>query len=160
VRTAVPGDAAALAALQLRAWRALYGDALPELAAWTETDFEASWREAIAGPPAGANGVLVATDAGVVAGHLAFAEVDGQVEVTTLVVDPGHWGRGHGSRLLAAFADQVGPGAEAFTWTPLADEARRGFLLSAGWGPDGAYRDLDRDTAPAWREIRLVTRLE
>jgi len=39
---------------------------------------------------------------------------------------------------------------------PLADEARRGFLQSAGWGPDTAYRDREIGDS-LLREVRLVT---
>ena len=60
--------------------------------------------------------------------------------------------------ITAADVDHlVGAGhREAVTWVPLADEARRGFLQSAGWGPDTAYRD--REVADGVvREVRLVT---
>lgn len=39
---------------------------------------------------------------------------------------------------------------------PLADEARRAFLQSAGWGPDTAYRDREIGDE-VLREVRLVT---
>ena len=93
----------------------------------------------------------------------------GSGEISLLVVDPAAWRQGHGSRLLAASVDllvQMGH-REAITWIPVADEARRAFLQSAGWGPDGSYRDLavsaetslgpDRHTAGLVREVRMVT---
>jgi hypothetical protein len=46
-------------------------------------------------------------------------------------------------------------------WVPDADEPRRRFLESAGFGPDGATRVLDAsgDGTSTVRETRLATRL-
>jgi hypothetical protein len=47
------------------------------------------------------------------------------------------------------------------TWVPDADEPRRRFLESAGFGPDGATRVLDAsgDGTSTVRESRLASRL-
>ena len=62
------------------------------------------------------------------------------------------------ARLLQASVDHLVAGGhrEAIAWVPLADEARRSFLQSAGWGPDTAYRDREVG-GDALREVRLVT---
>ena len=65
-------------------------------------------------------------------------------ELICLEVDPERMRLGHGSRLLYAAVDHAR--AAGFgtleAWCPLADEARREFLRSAGFGPDTAYRDI------------------
>ena len=45
---------------------------------------------------------------------------------------------------------------EANTWVPVLDEPRRAFLLSCGWGPDSAYRDIEAE-GRIIREVRLAT---
>ena len=101
-------------------------------------------------------GVAVAGAAAV--GPSADPDAAGAGEISLLVVDPARWRQGHGSRLLQASVDHLIAAGhrEAVTWVPLADEARRAFLQSAGWGPDTAYRDraMGEDVL---REVRLVT---
>ena len=80
------------------------------------------------------------------------------VEIVALVVQPDHWRRGHGSRLLTAAVDVArGDGfRHAYAWLPATDEAGRSFLTGAGWAPDGVHRQVDAGTSeqPA-RQVRL-----
>ena len=80
-------------------------------------------------------------------------------EIGMFVVDPDRWRRGHGSRLLMACVEHLRQSGynDAVTWIPVADEARRAFLVSAGWGPDGSYRDLETIPGSSIREVRLVS---
>jgi ribosomal protein S18 acetylase RimI-like enzyme len=79
-------------------------------------------------------------------------------ELVSLHVAPTHQRRGHGSRLLTAAVDTMC--ADGYTaavcWVALAEEPRRAFLQSAGWGPDGALRDLAAPDGTLLREVRLV----
>jgi GNAT superfamily N-acetyltransferase len=164
VRLARTSDVDDVARVQVAAWRAAYAGILPEqvLDALNADEIAWEWGRALLQP--GQHRLLVALDAGgAVAGAAAVGpaadpDAGGAGEISLLVIDPGCWRQGHGSRLLQASVDHLIAGGhrEAVTWVPLADEARRAFLQSAGWGPDTAYRD--REIADeVLREVRLVT---
>src|SRR5918994_2431560 len=115
VRVAWAADAAAIGAVQARAWRRSYADFLPG-AALAEVDadgFAEIWRRAIASPPSGRHRVLVALERNTVVGFAATAPSEdpdaepADAEVVAFHVDPGAQGAGHGSRLLAAVVDTL-----------------------------------------------------
>jgi RimJ/RimL family protein N-acetyltransferase len=168
VRPAFPDDAAEIARIQVVTWRTAYRSLLPA-AVLDEWDIEAataSWRTAVLAPPTPGHGVLVALERNTVVGFAAHgpAELSGQerpdpagptAELTTLLVEP-RWGRrGHGSRLLAAFADLAqGVGAARLqAWLLEDDRVSARFFESAGWAPDGWARTLDTGGG-ALREVR------
>lgn len=164
VRLARTSDVDDVARVQVAAWRAAYGDLLPAevLASLDADEIAWEWGRALLQPGPHRLLVAIGRDGRVVGaaavGPSADPDAQGSGEISLLVVDPDHWREGHGSRLLQASVDHlVGAGhREAVTWVPLDDEARRGFLQSAGWGPDTAYRD--REVADGVvREVRLVT---
>jgi len=168
VRLARTFDVDDVARVQIRAWSATYAELLPTVIvdSLDPSDIALEWGRALLMP--GAHRLLVATDdaGGVVGaasvGPSADPDARGAGEIELFVVDPDHRGQGHGSRLLNACVDlliQSGH-VEALTWIPLADEPRRAFLLSAGWGPDGAYRDLSMMGDDVIREVRLGTRID
>ncbi len=106
-------------------------------------------------PPSAQHRVMVACAGSTVVG---FAAVEPAGELVSLLVDPTHQRRGHGSRLLAAAVDHLrGIGAdEVTTWAPATDPARREFFATAGLAPDGAWRELEVPGAMAGlREVRL-----
>jgi len=151
VRSATAGDTAAIGAIQARAWHADYPDLLrgATLARAGAEDFAAAWRAALAS--AGPGQVLLVACAGVmVVGFAAVtpsADADAgpqDGELRALEVDPAHRRAGHGSRLLAAASDSLRQNGfrSMRCWVAAADEPRRGFLASAGMGPDGARRRL------------------
>ncbi len=164
VRLARTSDVDDVARVQVAAWRAAYAGVLPAevLDALDADEIAWEWGRALLQP--GPHRLLVALDsAGGVAGAAAVGpsgdpDAQGAGEISLLVVDPQHWREGHGSRLLQASVDHLVAGGhrEAVAWVPLADEARRGFLQSAGWGPDTAYRDREVG-GDVLREVRLVT---
>lgn len=164
VRLARTSDVDDVARVQVAAWRAAYTDVLPDpvLASLDTDEIAWEWGRALLQP--GPHRLLVAIGReGQVVGAAAVGpctdpDAAGSGEISLFVIDPEHWREGHGSRLLQASVDHlVGSGyREATTWVPLADEARRGFLQSAGWGPDTAYRDREVGD-DVLREVRLVT---
>ncbi len=167
VRTARPEDVDAVGAVQAEVWREAYAGRLPPevLAGFDPTAFADLWRRSLLSPPPGVYRLLVAIDAGQVAGYAAIAPSQdpdlGSTagEVTTLGVAGTARGRGHGSRLLNACVDLLSEaGAELVSiWLPASDEATRAFLLDGGFAPDGAYRD--RVVSPdggTLREVRLL----
>jgi GNAT superfamily N-acetyltransferase len=171
-RVAWADDAPAIAAVQVRAWRATYADLLPPevLAELDPDDLAASWRTSLGRPNDARNRVLVALERNLVTGFVvtgpaADPDCDPVAigELTDLTVDPHKRGAGHGSRLLQACADTLVADrfTHAVTWLPAADDALRTFLTDAGWAPDGAHRTLDLlgDGATTVKQVRLHTAL-
>ena len=172
VRVAWAADAAAIGAVQTRAWSAAYPGVLPA-AALAELHPQAvasRWADDLRRPPSARHRVLVALERNDVVGFAAVAPSDdpdadplADAELVVLAVHPDHTGAGHGSRLLAAVADTCR--ADGFTrltaWLLSQDDTGRRFLESAGWAPDGAHREMvaDDDAAPL-RQVRLHTSLE
>jgi ribosomal protein S18 acetylase RimI-like enzyme len=172
VRVAWPADAAAIAAVQVAAWRATYDGVLPRelLDGLPADEFAAHWEKSIATPKEARQRVLVALARASVRGFTTTAPStdedadpgrDG--EIGELVVDPTARGAGHGSRLLHAAIDTMRSDrfTRATTWLSSTNDDLRGFLASQGWAADGAFRqlDLDGDGAVTVKQIRLHTSL-
>jgi GNAT superfamily N-acetyltransferase len=160
VRVGWVADAAAMATVQVRAWREGQARLLPSsLSDALDLDATtAAWSRALRRPPSARHRVLVALEHGDVVGFCALipaADPDAHpgrdAEMTVLAVDPAHQRAGHGSRLLAAVADTAR--ADGFsrvtTWVLAQDDALRSFLVSAGWAPDGAHREMLLSASPA-----------
>ena len=171
-RVAWGDDAPAIAAVQVRAWRATYADLLPAevLASLDPAEIAEGWRRSLGAPQDARNRVLVALERNLVTGFVVTGPATdpdcdpvATGQLTDLTVDPHQRGAGHGSRLLMAAADTLV--ADRFTtavaWLAVTDDAQRGFLTGAGWGPDGAHRTLDLlgDGATTVKQVRLHTRL-
>ena len=155
VRPATPEDDAAVARVQLRAWRSSHSDLLGSdvLDALDVAAVRSQWAQAITAPPSAAHHVLVACEGARVVGLAASAPAgpagDG-VEVLALEVDPDHRRAGHGSRLLTACVDlarEDGLG-HVQTWVLDDDAPREQFLAAAGMGPDGVRRELGLGAGP------------
>lgn len=172
VRVAWPADAAAIATIQVAAWRASYAGLLPTelLDRLPVEEFRARWEQSITKPREARQRVLVALERASVRGFTttgpstdADADPAKDAEIGELVVDIAARGTGHGSRLLHAAADTMR--ADRFTratiWLLSTDDETRRFLSSQGWAPDGAYRELDLngDGAVTAKQVRLHTDL-
>ncbi|KAA1428921.1 GNAT family N-acetyltransferase [Nocardioides antri] len=170
VRVAWAQDAAAIAAVQLRAWQRRYDALLPGLLAERGLDPEthaAAWQQTLARPPEARHRALVALERVRVVGFAltgpatdpdADPAVDG--ELGEFTVDPDHTRLGHGSRLLQAAVETLQ--ADGFTrvacWVDSTDDDTRAFLTGAGWAPDGASRELTDETgAGTVKQVRLHT---
>jgi ribosomal protein S18 acetylase RimI-like enzyme len=171
-RVAWADDAVAIAAVQVRAWRTSYADLLPPevLEALDVDEMAEGWAASLNRPTDARHRVLVALERNLVTGFvLTGPAVDPDSdpvsvgELTDLTVDPHQRGQGHGSRLLQAAADTLVADrfTRAVTWLPANDDALRGFLTAAGWGPDGAHRTLDLtgDGSTTIKQVRLHTSL-
>jgi ribosomal protein S18 acetylase RimI-like enzyme len=153
VRPARPEDTAAVAEVQVDAWRTNYAPRLPAgtLDGLDETLIEAGWRAAVTSPPSPAHRLLVSTSTGRVSGYVAVGPAeDGDAtsedgELYALTVAPAEQRLGHGSRLVAAAVELLkGNGfRRARIWTFDADSPLHEFLSGAGWESDGAVRVLD-----------------
>ena len=174
VRVAWEADAAAIGAVQVRGWARDLGDRVGPDALPAPEEVAEAWRGAMAHPQDARNRVLVALERNRVVGFAVTTPApdpdcdpiaDG--ELAELVVAPGEEGQGHGSRLLQAVADTLRADrfGRAVTWVVSTDDARRRFLEGAGWGADGAHRELAlpdaddvADAAPL-KQVRLHTSL-
>lgn len=171
-RVAWADDAPAIAAVQVRAWRASYAELLPaDLLAGLDADQLArGWRESLGRPPDARNRALVALERNLVTGFALTGPAtdpdcdpvaDG--EVTDLTVDPHQRRAGHGSRLMQACVDTLKADrfTRAVTWLAAQDDETRTFLTDAGWAPDGAHRTLDLagDGTVQVKQVRLHTDL-
>ncbi|HET9997454.1 MAG TPA: GNAT family N-acetyltransferase [Nocardioides sp.] len=171
VRIAWADDAAAVAALQARAWRATYAGVLPDEALALDPEATSqAWAAALRSPGDARNRVLVALERNRVVGFAVISPATdpdcdpvADAELQELVVDPDERGKGHGSRLLQAVADtmQADRFTRAVTWTLAGADDLRRFLTEAGWGADTAHRELDLDGTGSTvvKQVRLHTAL-
>lgn len=175
VRLARTSDVDGIADVNVRSWRQRFTGTLPAdiLDAMDPSDLAMVWASGILNPPTTGHRLLVAVEGSDVVGYAAIGPsqdpdaVAGTGELLALEVDPAQQRGGHGSRLLAAAVEHARAGGldTVLVWCPLDDEPRRGFLQSAGWAPDSAYRDLDVGRAEDGddrlvREVRLITAID
>jgi GNAT superfamily N-acetyltransferase len=134
IRPAAAGDVHAIAALQVRAWRANYAHFVDEAHMPTIDDRVGLWSAARPGE------AWVAVDDGEVVGVIGLA--DGEVKV--LYVDPAHQGRGLGHQLLECAEGALREGGHtlAMLWTFRDNDGGRGFYERPGWEADGAEQEL------------------
>lgn len=172
VRVGWADDAAAIAGVQVRAWRQEYAGLLPDevLDQLSAEDFETAWRQSLSRPQDARQRVLVALERSAVRGFAMTGpasdpDLDPVAvgEVAELTVDPDHPREGHGSRLLQACADTLRADRfrTAVLWLNATDDVRRSFLAGAGWAADGAHRELDLhgDGSVRVKQVRLHTDL-
>ena len=161
-----------MAELQVRAWRQRYADVLPRelLDELPVEQFQLAWSVAITRPREARQRVLVALERATVRGFAAVEPSSDQDanpatdgEVTEFVVDPGHRGAGHGSRLLHAAIDSLRSDrfTRALWWLYATDDDLRSVLVDQGWDADGAHRELDLrgDGSVLAKQVRLHTSL-
>ena len=161
VRLALPAEAVDVARIQRRAWSesGLLTAAAGEIAADEATR---AWHEAIVKPPLAHLRVLVAIgDPGVVGFAVTGPSGDPDHEervgqIGEFVVDPKHRNAGHGSRLINAAVDTLRQDgyAVATMWVQSTNDDLRQFLVSCGWGPDGAHQEVGVEEGGA--SIKLV----
>ena len=172
VRVAWADDAAAIAEVQVRAWRREYAATLPPelLESLDPVEVAGAWRASLNAPQDARNRVLVALERNAVRGFAVTGpasdpDLDPVAvgEVSELTVDAEHARQGHGSRLTQACADTLRADrfTTAVTWLTSDDDVRRPFLTQAGWATDGAHRELDLhgDGSVRVKQVRLHTDL-
>jgi GNAT superfamily N-acetyltransferase len=167
VRLALPGEASSIAEIQRRGWMNQQPSGAAELLL-SGIDVEAmteAWERAISRPPRAQFRVLVAVERHRVVGFAstvpsedpdAEAGVDGLID--EFAIDPAAQRRGHGSRLLNACVDTLRSDgfSRATWWMNSSDDAMRRFLISAGWAPDGGWREIGSDDETVrLKQIRL-----
>ena len=152
IRRGRPDDAEALAALQIRAWRAAYSGyvASEELAAAGDlAERTARWRTYLA-PDHPESATLVA-DNGRLAGFVTVGasrddDAGGAGELFAIYVEPELIGAGVGRELVLAGEQRLRDDgfSEATLWTFQANEPARRFYERGGWRVDERPHDPDR----------------
>jgi RimJ/RimL family protein N-acetyltransferase len=145
LRRVTPEDAAALAAVEVRSWRAAYRGLMPDtfLDGLSEVEKAATWRQnLLKHGPSGRKRVCAAlSDAGI-SGFVRVGPLtdEGEVGLLYLIyVLPEHWGRGVGAALMQAGMQELRDlGMRETTLWVLRDNLRaRRFYEQLGWTPDG-----------------------
>ncbi|MFJ5805171.1 GNAT family N-acetyltransferase [Streptomyces sp. NPDC093093] len=142
IRTALPADLDAIAALHTRARSTYYRGRVPDAVHGGDEGFARTregWSRAVA--RAGAEGgVFCAERDGVLTGVAAFRTAEGQATLTQLHVDPDHWRQGTGAALHAACLDVWRrAGVDRVRLEVFEHNLRaQAFYASHGWRPDPA----------------------
>jgi ribosomal protein S18 acetylase RimI-like enzyme len=135
IRTALPAEAPAVAALHARARATYYPDGVPE----DGTDWLGAWRTAVERPD---GHVLCAVEHGRITGIASFRTADGApadtVKLFQFHVDPDHWRSGIGTALHAACVEEwLADGKRTATLDVHVDNRRaQAFYARQGWVPD------------------------
>ncbi|HEX3003563.1 MAG TPA: GNAT family N-acetyltransferase [Angustibacter sp.] len=153
VRPAAVTDAAAIAAVHVRAWQAGYAHVLPAsyLAGLDVRERAVRWHERLS---AGGSAVLVCLDGDRLVGFVSFGprraddgddtDAGRAGEVYAIYVDPACWGAGVGRALLGEAQRRLAVTFAVVTLWVLEDNPRaRRFYEGAGWSPDGVAKDAE-----------------
>ncbi|GAA2506682.1 GNAT family N-acetyltransferase [Streptomyces longisporus] len=144
IRTALPAEAAAVAALHVRARATYYPDGLPD----DGFDWQAVWRQAIERPD---GQVLCAVRDARLVGIASFRTPEGApadtVKLFQFHVDPDHWRSGIGTALHTACADQWrADGRRTAVLDVHVDNQRaQAFYARRGWVPDPEHPPAEGD---------------
>ncbi len=152
VRTAVPADAAAIAALHVRAWQAAYRGQLPQhhLDTLDVETRQRGWHRILSEPQQRWKRVLVVElPGGGLAGFVSIgASRDDDAapdcgEIAALYVEPSLIGRGHGRALTRAALDMLTRNGfrQATVWALSTNQQGRRFYERAGWTDTGVEKD-------------------
>ncbi len=147
VRRAIPDDAAAIAAIHVRAWQVAYRGLLPDEVldgVSVEQRYE-MWRRALT--DSRSRTYYVAVEDGAAVGFCAVAAPsrdddaeDGVAEIRAIYVDPDVWRTGVGRALMdVALEDLRASGWRWVTlWVLAENQHARDFYARYGFEPDGA----------------------
>ncbi len=145
LRRAIPEDAAALAMMEVRCWRAAYRGLMPDayLNGLSEVEKTETWHQNLMKHgPSGRKRVWVAVDDAGICGFIRVGPVidDGEVGLIYLLyVLPEQWGQGVGSALMQAGMQELRDlEMRAATLWVLRDNLRaRRFYERLGWAAEG-----------------------
>ncbi|MBW3579330.1 MAG: GNAT family N-acetyltransferase [Actinobacteria bacterium] len=169
VREAQASDAAAIAALQVRSWRAAYRGIVPD--AFLDNLAEDAWLERWTSQltAAGHDGIhqLVSTDprdgpprAVAVCGPAMEPTVELTGQLYVLYADPPSWGRGHGGALLRRVHELLAADGHsgAMLWVAADNDRSIEFYEHHGWTKDGETQ-LEEVAGAIFDEVRMVREL-
>jgi GNAT superfamily N-acetyltransferase len=169
VRAATVRDAADLAAIHVRSWRAAYQGLLPEdyLDALVLHDRVERWQNALRATDWSRAGVMVAAPGRDLLGFARFgptrdtddeADLVGQIRAIYLL--PEVWGKGFGKRLMSTtLARLTSAGySQATLWVLKTNTRARRFYELGGWTHDGTIRSDESQGFPI-EDIRYRRKL-
>ena len=147
VRPARADDVDDLGRVHVRAWQGAYRGVMPDdyLDALDPNERAAMWAEFLDRPQPDQRLHVVTADAGVVGfacfGTCRDSEDAALGELYAINLDPSHWGRGLGRRLLSEVVHELAAfGDAAVLWVVPENARARGLYESAGWVDDGGRR--------------------
>ncbi len=149
MRTAVSGDASAVASIHVESWRAAYRGQLPdELLDNLSVDRRAEGWRGVIGATGASDAVLLLERAGRIEGFASVCEARdsdagrGVGEVSAIYLRPSSWGRGLGRVLMAAALSHLAAAGStsAVLWVLATNERARRFYEAGGWEHDGSER--------------------
>lgn len=167
VRAAVPADAAAIAALQVRSWRVAYRGLVPDdfLDRLTEDAWLARWQQMLASPRAGIHHLVSCDGDGAVvavAGCGEAPEPSGRAtgQLFVIYADPAVWGQGHGHALLEEVRDRLAADghAAALLWVAARNARTIRWYEAHGWSLDGVTQ-TEEVAGAVFDETRMVREL-
>jgi GNAT superfamily N-acetyltransferase len=169
VREAGVGDAAAIAALQVRSWKAAYRAIVPDafLDDLAEDAWLERWTEQLTGVEREGIHQLVSTDgrdgpphAVAVCGPAIEPTAELTAQLYVLYADPSSWGRGHGGALLRRVHELLAADAHAraLLWVAAANHRSIGFYEHHGWARDGETQ-REEVAGVTFHEVRMVRSL-
>jgi GNAT superfamily N-acetyltransferase len=169
VREAGAGDAAAIAALQVRSWQTAYRGIVPDafLDDLAEDAWLERWTEQLTGVEREGIHQLVSTDgrdgpphAVAVCGPAIEPTVELTAQLYVLYADPSSWGRGHGGGLLRRVHELLAADghARALLWVAAANHRSIGFYEHHGWAQDGGTQ-REEVAGATFDEVRMVRSL-
>jgi GNAT superfamily N-acetyltransferase len=161
IRAAVPDDARAIAEVHVRSWQVAYRGQLPDhlLDGLSVDSRETAWRQILESPD---RNFVVEQDGSVV----GFASIGrcrdtgagpAVGELYAIYVEPGAWGGGIGTALMAHAVDELRRDGytDASLWVLESNNRARRFYEANGWRADGAAKTEQMGIAQV-REVRYA----
>lgn len=163
VRPATVGDADAIGAIHVLAWRAAYSGLLPDafLRSLSIPDWQYRRRAQLEEANRAAH-VDVALRNGQVVGFATYGPSRdddahrGTGELYAIYLHPEHWRAGNGTRLHAATLETLrGNGfGDATLWVLAGNVGAQAFYTALGWSPDGARQHSAVGQSPPAEQVR------
>jgi ribosomal protein S18 acetylase RimI-like enzyme len=161
IRGAGASDAAQIARVHIRSWREAYAGIVPAeyLEALDEADRASRWEQDLRNGPRDNVRTWIA-EAG--SKTLGFATLGpsrdedadrGDVEIYSMYLDPGMWGRGVARELMRTVLADVPAGTPITLWVIADNDRARHFYRRHGFTPDGSER-LDEIGGEELLEVR------
>ncbi len=146
IRRASPEDAAAITAINIRAWQAAYTGIIPAdfLLGMSLEKRTVFWTQELAGSR---SKVLVAAENGEVVGWASGgesrdADTKGESEVYAIYVSPDYWTRGFGRQLMMKIEDELSPFPAVRLWVLARNQNAIGFYRKIGYELDGTEKTI------------------
>jgi GNAT superfamily N-acetyltransferase len=151
VRTATTDDRAAVAAVHVRSWQAVYRGLLPDEYLDGLRPEDRATRYTFGSDESSRQSTIVAVENGVISGFATMgpsrdSDIPDAGEVYAIYVDPDSWGLGVGRLLMTtarSHLERMGF-SRALLWVLDGNDRAQRFYDTDGWVPDGVRREEER----------------